>query len=402
MMSSQAVEEKYLAEYAEPGHPIHGHWESVVVIPSRREDLLLSACIRSLTRAAQGIKALAIIVINGDIHEETENQKTWDDITILGMPRDISADLRLVERSNLDILLINRFCDEHRFKIKDGVGLARKTGCDFALRLIQQGSISSRWIRSTDADVLVPENYFCDQNFTAEHHLSARIFAFHHTSRADSLQIDAMNHYERFLNYYVAGLKYAGSPYAFHSVGSTLCIHKSAYAHVRGFPNRLAGEDFYLLNKIRKIGTIIEDDTIDLAIEGRVSDRTPFGTGQSIMSILDKLESGQEYLVFDPKIFLRLRFFLQELALASRSENPESSFSRTHLGEDLYVACCNLDLLPELLQLHKSSRDPERRLNAFHTHFDGLKTLRLLNLLSESFYPKIPLHTAESLLKTLK
>jgi hypothetical protein len=275
-------------------------------------------------------------VINGDSSEEAENQKTWDDITILGMPRDISADLRLVEINNLDILVINRFCDEHRFKIKDGVGLARKIGCDFALRLIQHGAVGSPWIRSTDADVIVPKNYFCDQNFDTDHRLSARIFAFHHRSNADSLQVNAMNHYERFLNYYVAGLKYAQSPYAFHSVGSTLCIHKSAYAHVRGFPNRLAGEDFYLLNKIKKIGTIIEDNTINLTIEGRLSDRTPFGTGQSIMSILDKLESGQEYLVFDPKIFLRLRFFLQTLALASRSENPESYFSRAHLDEDLY------------------------------------------------------------------
>ena len=52
------------------------------------------------------------------------------------------------------------------------------------------------------------------------------------------------------------GLGFAGSPYAYHSVGSTLAVRAEAYAIVRGVPKRAAGEDFYLLDKLAKVTPI--------------------------------------------------------------------------------------------------------------------------------------------------
>ena len=62
--------------------------------------------------------------------------------------------------------------------------------------------------------------------------------------------------YEYSLRYYVAGLTYAQSPYAFHTIGSTMAVNAEHYASVRGFPRREAGEDFYLLNKLAKVGSV--------------------------------------------------------------------------------------------------------------------------------------------------
>ena len=61
------------------------------------------------------------------------------------------------------------------------------------------------------------------------------------------------------LRYYVAGMKYARSHLThFHTIGSTMAVRASYYAKVRGFPKREAGEDFYLLNKLAKVGTVLE------------------------------------------------------------------------------------------------------------------------------------------------
>ena len=51
-------------------------------------------------------------------------------------------------------------------------------------------------------------------------------------------------------------MKYARSPYAFHTIGSTMAVSANHYAKVRGFPKREAGEDFYLLNKLAKVKTL--------------------------------------------------------------------------------------------------------------------------------------------------
>ncbi len=66
--------------------------------------------------------------------------------------------------------------------------------------------------------------------------------------------------YELSLRYYVAGMKFARSPYAFHTIGSSMAVSPVHYARVRGFPKREAGEDFYLLNKLAKLGSVLELD----------------------------------------------------------------------------------------------------------------------------------------------
>ena len=47
-----------------------------------------------------------------------------------------------------------------RLPRKRGVGLARKVACDLALALRAKGKIASRWIHLTDADAVLPADYF--------------------------------------------------------------------------------------------------------------------------------------------------------------------------------------------------------------------------------------------------
>ena len=136
-----------------------------------------------------------------------------------------------------------------------GVGLARKTGCDLALQWIASGAIDTQWICSSDADALLPADYFARladdrQDYTA------LLFPFIHQLSGDTVNDEACLRYELRLHHYVLGLQRAGSPYAFHTLGSCLAVRASNYAQVRGFPVRAAAEDFYLLNKLAKLGPV--------------------------------------------------------------------------------------------------------------------------------------------------
>ena len=79
----------------------------------------------------------------------------------------------------------------------------------------------------------------------------------------------ATKRYEQALTYYVEQLQQAGSPYAFHTLGSCIATPLSYYCHARGFPKKSGGEDFYLLNKLAKLGKILTVDSCILQIESR-------------------------------------------------------------------------------------------------------------------------------------
>src|SRR6185503_7192191 len=79
-------------------------------------------------------------------------------------------------------------------------------------------------------------------------------YPFVHVPSGESAVDRAHNIYEVFLRYYVLGLAAAGSPWAMHTIGSSLAVDLDAYAAVRGVPRRDAAEDFYLVSKVAKLG----------------------------------------------------------------------------------------------------------------------------------------------------
>ena len=96
--------------------------------------------------------------------------------------------------------------------------------------------------------------------------------------------------------------------YGFTTIGSLITVNPEHYAKVRGFPKRDAAEDFYLLNKMAKVGAVRSIQAPIVEIEARLSTRVPFGTGPALAKIL---ESGiEDYLFYHPMVFEELRAFL--------------------------------------------------------------------------------------------
>ena len=146
-----------------------------------------------------------------------------------------------------------------------GVGLARKTGCDLALQWMHEGAISGavdlQYRCRCDAAARLLQQL---EGITRE--AVAAVFPFLHVPGTAPAIDRATTLYELRLHQYVLGLEYAASPYAHHTLGSCLAVKADAYAQVRGFPKRAGAEDFYLLNKLAKLGAIARTQGQSIAV----------------------------------------------------------------------------------------------------------------------------------------
>jgi hypothetical protein len=290
-------------------------------------------------------------------------------------------------------LLVDRFSANREISEKEGVGRARKIGCDLAVKLFSMKVLKLPWIYSTDADAILPEDYFS----TAPSNVAAQVFNFQHTGESGPV-LQATLLYERAIKYYQAALAWAGSPYAFYTLGSTLAVNIESYCMVRGFPPRAGGEDFYLLNKLAKIGEISSVNTVTVQLEARLSERVPFGTGPAVKKILETLDSNKEFTYYNPAIFRELHTLLAHLPVLYKAveknlpldSNLNSNIAATleHLKFDRFSQHCK-----------KQAVKPEEFAQQFHIWFDGFLTLKFVHFLQKTFYPALPVEECEHLLE---
>ena len=409
---------KYLQKYAEPeaaaldGLPDQAAWQNVVVIPACNETAgllrspppcggrsLMILVINEPENAAQNVsssnRALAAAVQERFTHQ-------WQSAPGPGLSlwRDT-----LAER---DLLLVDRFSDGRRLPARGGVGFARKIGADLALSLIHRQRINSGWIHCTDADVRLPETYFTRSNAIEDpaSKYSALIYPFSHSDdrdRSESSEVIMATHlYELSLRYYVAGMRFAHSPYAFHTIGSTMALSAVNYAKVRGFPKREAGEDFYLLNKLAKVGSVLEldagTDTEVIEIESRRSDRVPFGTGAAVNKITGLADPVSEFQFYDPAVFGLLKTWLLSLPAIWHSGSAVL-VTRVFMDQPYDVQEYELQALLRSLQEIKTeqalehafrqSRSLDQFIRQMHTWFDAFRTLKLIHFLRDLYLPSI-------------
>lgn len=417
--------EKYLGNYAEPearevaGLPDHclpdqGAWANVMVIPACNEG-------PGLLRPPPpcGGRSLMILVINemesAAQHVSQRNEALAAAVQAQFSPQWQSAGLSLWRDMNTerDVLLVDRFSKGRRLPAKGGVGYARKIGVDMAVALVHARRIETRWIHCTDADVKLPETYFTSSNKLPDPRLeySALVYPFSHRDigerSAGSDVIEATALYELSLRYYVAGMKYAHSPYAFHTIGSTMAVSAEHYAKVRGFPKREAGEDFYLLNKLAKVGTVLElesgPDNDVIEIQSRRSDRVPFGTGAAVNKITELKDLVSDFLFYDPAVFELLGIWLGSLPKIWGSESPEltmASFSKGHCPENqqqaLLAGLEGLKTQQALEHAFRQSKNLDQFNRQMHTWFDAFRTLKLIHFLRDRCLPSIPYDRLEN------
>ena len=382
---------KYLDAWAEPevaiAAAVRESYAHVLVVPARHET---GAFVRDLAAAPGlfGDRGLVIVVVNGTDDDALEhrdmNELLWREIARDSRP--LCAAPRAVVRAfgAFDLLAIDRFRSPWCFGARDGVGTARKIGCDVALALVAAGKVASSWIHTSDADAVQPVDRMRVAESVSDDGVVALTFPYEHVVEDPSLG-DAMLAYEISLAYWVLGLEWARSPYAFSSVGSTIAVRADAYARVRGFPRVAAGEDFHFLDKLAKIGAVRMPEGGRIRLAGRVSHRVPFGTGAA----LRRMNRGEELELYDPIVFAHLREWLAAMSSWAGGSPVDAS----GLGDAAREAARGLGAF-DALEGVRSRIGGASAHRAFHEWFDALKTLRFVHAVRDRGAPSVPLREA--------
>lgn len=387
---------KYLRNYAEPethtvlDTSISERWNQVLVIPAYDES---PDALNHLNRFQN---LLLVLVLN---HPDTDRDSTGNDalrsylstLQCVWMNRNASVCLRALPTSN-HVLVVER---ADALPHKQGVGLARKIGCDLALALCASGNIASDWIHCSDADAILPKDYFA----ASEAHLTAAAltYPFTHTQPNDNDEHAAIELYERYLRSYVEGLRRAGSAYAFHTIGSCIAVKAEAYAKVRGFPRRAAGEDFYLLNKVAKLGPVVTPSSHPVELSARLSGRVPFGTGPALTKLLANGQLQDTPLFYHPACYDRLAAVL---TYVNTSGTPTTSLrdfetALTHHPK-AFLIIKDLGLESFLRHAKRQCADKRAFATQFHQWLDAFKTLKFIHALTED-YPKLSASQAHAM-----
>lgn len=424
---------QYLDRYAEPEAREVGALQRpfghVLTIPAYGEGQELRDALASIPAGPLG-DVLTVLVVNGRADSprsmQDANLATLEELRAAsgcGVP--IAPNAVVHEHPRGALLLVDRATPGRELPPRHGVGLARKIAADIALALWSEGRVASPWIHCTDADVALPMDYFEAANRgasklpdgssapdasmvlaassslgTPDAPEAALLYPFRHVDATrEALE------YEISLRYYVTGLRFAGSPYAFHTIGSTVAIHANAYARVRGFPKRLAAEDFYLLNKLAKVGAIRSLDGEPIRLSARSSSRTPFGTGRAIERAREGERDLAPLCVYHPEVFCYVGAWLQTLrALAEAGEAADpADLLAKQIGS--WPAAD-----PDRLRAHleacggweaarigvKRCRTPATRAKHLDGGFDAFRTLKLIHALRAGGLASIPLRDALS------
>jgi hypothetical protein len=407
-LMSKAVRQ-YLERHAEPEAALAdqlGAFGHAVVLPAYGEGDDLVQALRSIPAGSLG-EVVVVLVVNGRsnspawVHDRNHEVQARlrdafgeDDETIFDDPP-----ARLVRFPRGRILLVDRASPSHRLPDDQGVGLARKLGADICLRLHAAGRLASPFIHSTDADVELPPDYFERQELAQSSPPAAVVYPFVHRPEDDTALAEAIALYEISLRYYVLGLAYAGSPYAYHTIGSTLAVDAAAYAMVRGFPKRTAGEDFYLLSKLAKVGSVARLSGSPIVVRGRPSDRVPFGTGPAVRRIADL--GPEAFKLYDPSLFEYLKAWLLALSAISPGKGDATDLLARETCQRLGLESARLIAAVEasgaidaVVRAASESKDDDGLRRRLSTWFDAFRTLKLLHALQAAGLPKVPWHEA--------
>lgn len=275
-------------------------------------------------------------------------------IEILQAVRDI--DLHIIDRSSPGNGWTGKKC---------GVGWARKE----ALELIVQHREPDELIVSLDADTSFGEDYLERVLDTMNAHPESNALAvpYYHPLSGWEEADRCMLRYECYMRHYLANLLEISSPYAFSALGSAMVFPLWAYRRVGGITPLQGGEDFYLMQKFAKTGTIELHTDAMVYPQGRISHRVPFGTGPAVAAGIAQQQA--RYPFFNAEGFRAIAHTYEVLPTLYdiEADTPMTNF-----------LCHQLKCDDPWAPLRKNYKSRQQFVHAAHERIDGLRILQFL------------------------
>ncbi len=377
---------------------------NVIVIPAIAEYDTIKVLLKSLSKNDPAFFPLSLIlfVINNSPVSSKEIKE--DNLISINLLRSIigadnnSGFSREIINSGLQIGLIDASSEGKELNTKQaGVGLARKIGMDLSLTIFDYSKGTKKMIICLDADCTISQTYLTNIiNDFNKNNYSVAVVNFEHPVDGTDEYNAAIICYEIFLRYYVTGLIFAGSDYAFHTIGSTMMCYHNAYMKIGGMNKRKAAEDFYFLEKLAKNYPINKIDCAIVYPSKRSSWRVPFGTGQSVTRFLSKIRD--EYLLFDPDVFGILKEWL-EIYNSDAISDPQDVLNQAkEIHTELYNFLLQNNYLKQWEKILSNTKSEKQLSHQRKIWFDGFKTLKLIHHLRDTAFPEINMFDALNML----
>ena len=354
----------------------------IVVIPSYDEPDI-NKVIDSLAQAEKPeCKVEVIVVVNApqgaSLCSLEQNKSTLSDIE--SRKKDVENSFRLF---SLDI---------NPGAIQGwGVGLARKTGMDEALRRFC--AIGNRFgiIANLDADCRVEKNYFqaiCNQFYKRTNLSACSVYFEHDIAGSEFSESEYKNilQYELHIRYFLQGLKFVGCPWAFHTVGSSMAVRADRYALQGGMNRRQAGEDFYFIQKMISAGGYFSLNTTTVYPSSRTSFRVPFGTGTVMAKLCE--ESDAQFMTYNHVAFEDLRTLFGMLNLFYEDNGELCGYDTIPASVKLYI---NEDeWAQKIIELRENTATVQAFKKRFFNWFNMFKIVQYLNTVHQKMFCKLP------------
>lgn len=360
----------------------------IVVIPAFKENNLLHT-LRSLLDCEAPSCRVEVIVVN--------NLPMGSDSSAISEQHLLNADI--VALSSLNSFL--KFLPLAAFELpvdSFGAGLARKIGMDLAANRFFNIGRYDGVIVSLDADCFVQSNYFVEiEKCFLMKSISGATLYFEHPLEGDLplLNYAAITQYELHLRYFNLMLRLIHFPKAFHTVGSSFAVRADAYVKAGGMTKKIAGEDFYFIQKLLSLGGYCDLLSTTVYPSARVSSRVLFGTGAAVTKFVD--EEASDFYTFNPYSFLFLKKLFSNASCFYEVSSDSWEDIISGFDESLLNFICVSDLLDELKKLKANCSNLKVFQKRFFSIVDSLWVVRYLNFAHEGYLSKVPIFEAANL-----
>ena len=366
----------------------HQDLNLVVVIPVYREKELLIS-LQSIADCHPPQRAVEIIVVFNDSEEDTkkakkENQTMYQKAGDWGLAHSNAlCKFHILYHSNLPA--------RHA-----GVGLARKIGLDEAVYRLEQAGNPKGILSCYDADSNCDKNYLVEleNHFLKQPKLKGCSIYFEHPIKGNNFDpaiYQAIIQYELHLRYYIHAQRFAGFPYAFQTIGSSMAVRADAYQQQGGMNRRKAGEDFYFLHKFIPLGQFDELRTTRVIPSPRTSERVPFGTGRAVGTLI---KSQEDLTTYAPQSFIDLQAFFRILPEFFKAKKNTIEVTIADSSEAIQAFLILINFNDKLIEIRGNTTSLKSFEQRFFRWFNAFMIMKYLHFCRDNFYENLPVAEA--------
>ena len=373
----------------------HADLRFSVVIPCYDEPGLLK-CLLSLYNSKKPAGAVEVIVVvntpaGANSNVCAQNEKTYKEL------------IEFCKKTNSPRFKIYPVLINDIPKKMAGAGYARKVGMNEAIKRFNMLDQSGGFILSLDADAICDANYFTaiEQHINKYPETNGFSVYFEHPLEGDDypqIVYEGIQYYELDMRCFIEGLRYAGFPYAYHTIGSCFGVKALAYIKQGGMNMRQGGEDFYFLHKIIPMGHYYEVNTTKVMPSPRPSQRVPFGTGPWVYKFT--IQGNKQMLSYNISAFNDIKgIFNTYNALFNVPSKQIKNYTRD-VSKPMQDFLFQSRFEDAVLEINANCAGEKTFRKKFFHWFDAFRIVKYMHFVHNDYYKKYPVTAlASSLLQ---